>query len=57
MSLGFFNGNQEAAYRETSAKPGIVMPKSKLCPGCKTPRSPGQFTEGRKTCKKCRGVK
>ena len=40
MSLGFFNGNQEAAYRETSAKPGIVMPKSKLCPGCKKPRSP-----------------
>jgi len=57
MSLGFFNGNQEAAYREASAKPGVVMPKSKLCPGCKKPRSPGQFTEGRKTCKKCRGVK
>jgi len=57
MTFTFTGGNQEAAYREATNKQTIVMPKSKLCPGCKKPRSSGQFTEGRKTCKKCRGVK
>jgi len=52
MTFTFTGGNQEATYREATNKQTIVINKSKTCPGCRRQRSPAQFDEGRKTCKK-----
>lgn len=48
---------QEARFRETSAKIAkFGVSSTRMCPGCNRTRSAAQFDDGKKTCKKCRGI-
>lgn len=48
--------DQIANYRDNTRKWGDYNLRTRSCPGCKRTRSLAQFDNGRKLCRRCRGL-